>query len=518
MNMKGFLLGVCLFAAASISRGQSPASFSYQAVARDASGTAITNQNVSFRISILESSTSGTAVYTESHSITTSAIGLANMEIGGGNVLSGNMQTINWGANPHFLRVELDVSGGTNYQLMGVSQLLSVPYALHANTVANDQVDDADADPSNEYNTAFSLSGTNLQITDGGGTLVADLSALGGNTLDQAYDQGGAGAGRSITADAGEVQITTNTTNAIGLRLTNGNTGVGLIANSTNAANIFSTIQASTSSINNTVSAIIGNTDGGAYGVSGQVQATASAQAGVYGSNLRTNGGHGVLGIGLNGAVGQTSYQQGFGIYGYNTDQIAPLGNAVGTYGLGYIGVWGDNLGTGGFSVYANGDLGASGVKSFHIDHPVDPMNKYLRHFSIESNEVLNIYRGTEVFDANGKAMVSLPDYVDLVNRTYTYHITPVGAAMQLFISREFDGQFFEVSGGQPGAKVSWMLIGERNDPYLQQYPEKREVEVEKTDRDRGTYLLPEIYHADPSLRTVKRPDAVKQEAFKIKE
>ena len=69
-------------------------------------------------------------------------------------------------------------------------------------------VNDADADPLNEVNTSVVLNGTILEVTDAGGTLSADLSnAIGGNTLDAAYDQGGGGAGRTITADTGAVRI-----------------------------------------------------------------------------------------------------------------------------------------------------------------------------------------------------------------------------------------------------------------------------------------------------------------------
>lgn len=516
--MKKVLLSLLLaFSLVAVS-AQAPEVFNYQAVARDASGNPIASQVVSFRVSIIQGSAGGSAVYTETHSPTTTALGLVNLEVGNGLLVSGNFSTIDWGNDLFFIRIEMDITGGTNYQLMGTSQLLSVPYALQAGNVSNDQVDDADADPTNEHNTGFALNGTDLELTDGGGTLTADLSGLGGNTLDQAYDQGGSGSGRVITADAGEVEVQTSGSNAIGVRITHNGTGVGLLANAPSTANTFSTIQSSTGSNSNIASAVVGNTDGAAYGVSGQAQSTSTAAAGVYGSNLRTDGGHGVLGIGLNGVVGQTDYQLGFGVYGLNNDNIGPIGNAVGLYGLGYTGVWGDNNGAGGFSIYANGDLGAAGVKAFQIDHPNDPTGQYLRHFSIESDEVLNIYRGTGTFDANGVAVITTEDYVDLVNRSFTYQLTPIGAAMSLYISREFDGGSFEISGGTPGKKVSWMLVGERNDPYLEQHPEKREVEVDKTERDRGTYLLPELYNADPSLRTVKQPELPEQEPLKIQD
>jgi trimeric autotransporter adhesin len=112
---------------------QAPQSFSYQAVARDGTGTILTSKLVSFRISILSGSVSGTTVYSETHSgKTTNTFGLVNLEIGKGSVVSGTFSTISWGTNTYFIKVEMDPNGGTAYQVMGTSQLLSVPYALYA--------------------------------------------------------------------------------------------------------------------------------------------------------------------------------------------------------------------------------------------------------------------------------------------------------------------------------------------------------------------------------------------------
>ena len=111
---------------------QSPQAFSYQAVARDAAGNVLANQTVSFRISILENSTTGTVAYSESHAAVTNDFGLVNLKVGMGTVISGTFAGIAWGGNNHFIRIEMDETGGTSYQLMGTTQLLSVPYALYA--------------------------------------------------------------------------------------------------------------------------------------------------------------------------------------------------------------------------------------------------------------------------------------------------------------------------------------------------------------------------------------------------
>ena len=113
---------------------QAPGSFSYQAVVRNASGNPIVSQNVAYRFSILEGTINGSAVYTEKHSVTTNQFGMVTLAIGNGTDKTGSFSAINWGVNLYFLKVEIDPAGGTAYLNMGTTQLLSVPYALHAKT------------------------------------------------------------------------------------------------------------------------------------------------------------------------------------------------------------------------------------------------------------------------------------------------------------------------------------------------------------------------------------------------
>jgi microcystin-dependent protein len=135
--MRHFLLIIFGFFTGMAAFSQSPAAFKYQAVVRNNSGQVVMNQSVGFKLSILQATVTGTAVYVETQVSTTSQVGLVALEIGNGTLVSGNLSTINWGTGPYFLKVELDVTGGTNYVLMGTSQLLSVPYALYAKTAGN---------------------------------------------------------------------------------------------------------------------------------------------------------------------------------------------------------------------------------------------------------------------------------------------------------------------------------------------------------------------------------------------
>lgn len=130
------LLSLLFILAGLAASAQAPNLFKYQAVARDVAGDVLANQSVGFEISILQNSSGGTSVYTETHAVTTNQHGLANLSIGGGAVVSGTFNTIDWGNAIYFLQVKMDASGGTAYVLMGSSQLLSVPYALNAKTVS----------------------------------------------------------------------------------------------------------------------------------------------------------------------------------------------------------------------------------------------------------------------------------------------------------------------------------------------------------------------------------------------
>ena len=116
------------------SQAQSPEKMSYQAVIRDGSDNLITSSNVGMRIQILQGSISGTSIYEETHTPTTNANGLVSIQVGAGNVVSGDFTNIDWGNDSYYIKNEIDPTGGTNYTITGTSQLLSVPYALHAKT------------------------------------------------------------------------------------------------------------------------------------------------------------------------------------------------------------------------------------------------------------------------------------------------------------------------------------------------------------------------------------------------
>lgn len=108
-------------------QAQAPQQFKYQAALRDSEGNILSNQNATIVVDILQGSTDGTSIFTESHTVTTQSNGLINLSIGSVNSLDG----INWSSNCYFLQIRI------NDEILGVSQLLSVPYAIHSKTAEN---------------------------------------------------------------------------------------------------------------------------------------------------------------------------------------------------------------------------------------------------------------------------------------------------------------------------------------------------------------------------------------------
>ena len=114
--------------------GQSPGTFSYQAIIRNANQQLVSNTSIGLKISIIQGSITGIPVYVERHLPTTNINGLVTLEVGNGTVLTGSFSSIDWANGPYYIKTETDLNGGSNYTIVGTSQLLSVPYALYAKT------------------------------------------------------------------------------------------------------------------------------------------------------------------------------------------------------------------------------------------------------------------------------------------------------------------------------------------------------------------------------------------------
>ena len=119
------LIGAVLLTASMFA--QAPQKMSYQAVIRNSANTLITSTSVGIKVSVLQGSATGTAVYAETHAATTNANGLVALEIGNGTPITGTFSAIDWANGPYFIKTETDPAGGTNYSIVGTSQMLSVP-------------------------------------------------------------------------------------------------------------------------------------------------------------------------------------------------------------------------------------------------------------------------------------------------------------------------------------------------------------------------------------------------------
>ena len=125
------LMYLLIFIFAFKTYSQIPQGFSYQAVIRNSSGQPLVSQSVKVQISLTDQA--GTTIhYKETHTITTSPLGIVTLTVGGGEVVQGSFSTIPWQNGDVYIKIEVDPSGGTNYTSLGLTKLTSVPYALYA--------------------------------------------------------------------------------------------------------------------------------------------------------------------------------------------------------------------------------------------------------------------------------------------------------------------------------------------------------------------------------------------------
>jgi len=266
------------------------------------------------------------------------------------------------------------------------------------------------------------------------------------------------------------------------------------------------------------------------YGVFGEAIATSGQNFGVYGETESTNG-TGVFGIanattGENyGVRAQAASTAGIGVYSQATAStgttFAGIFQAASTTGRGVFawasatsggtyGLFGQSDSPTGYGVFASGASGGT-IKTFRIDHPDAPAEKYLLHYSTESPEVLNAYSGTAVLDSAGEAEVELPRYFAKINKDPRYTLTAVGAPMpMLHVAQKISDESlaigaslepdqaaplctFRIAGGAPGMEVSWRIEAVRNDRWVQRHGAP--VEIEKQGVEQGTYQHPDLYN-----------------------
>ncbi len=253
IKMKKFLL-ICSVFFTLNAMAQAPEGINYQAVVRDLAGATITNAPVGLKLALVQTSATGTVVYEESFSTFSNDFGLVNVIFGQGTVITGSFANVDWSMGPYFIEVAADVTGGTNYSVLGTQQLMSVPYALYAKSAENSfsgdyndltnqptiptmtsqltndsgfitSPDDADADPTNEIQD-ITLSGSNLTLS-GGSTV--DLSTVSPQLTEAQVDAYVANNGYLTTEVDGSITNELQTLSVSGDSITLSNTG-GTIA------------------------------------------------------------------------------------------------------------------------------------------------------------------------------------------------------------------------------------------------------------------------------------------------
>jgi hypothetical protein len=258
------------------------------------------------------------------------------------------------------------------------------------------------------------------------------------------------------------------------------------------------------------VSALAGG-PGGSF--TGFTVATASGDSGSDGIDSlggngdpdgpKTSGGSGVTGIGGTGFP--TIEGGGDGPGGSFTG-----GNRT-AFGDGMVAFAGSG-GAGNFfgDVNISGTLNGS-APAVKIDDPLDPANKFLRHASVESSEMKNMYDGTVTTDGQGQATVQLPEWFEVLNTDFRYQLTVIGQFAQAIIGHKIENNRFEIRTSAPNVEVSWQVTGVRQDAYAKAHP--LAVEQEKEERLRGFYIHPELYGApaEKQIEWARHPQMMKR-------
>lgn len=316
-------------------------------------------------------------------------------------------------------------------------------------------------------------------------------SASTGSNSDAFYI-GNTGAGRAMS-------LSSNSDTALWAQ---SNTGMGIDARSSSNFAI-----TATSNGNHAirVSAPGNQTDGiyataGHNGVFGQ-----GGQTGVFGKTT-SSGGNGLYGwasaggANSNGVFGYNT--DGNGVYGRTSTGDGVLGKAFEASGIGIVGI---NT-TGGYGGLVTGNFGVQGTLSksggsFKIDHPLEPENKYLYHSFVESPDMKNIYDGNVTTDDQGYSEVILPDWFEALNRDYRYQLTVIGRFAQAIVAEEISDNRFVIQTDIPNVKVSWQVTGIRQDRWAEE--NRIPVEEDKTDKEQGHYIHPELWNQPPEKSTI---------------
>lgn len=473
--MKSIFISLLFVLTALGALAQAPQAINYQAKARAANGNTLTNQAIGVKMTILESSAVGTPVYTEVHAVSTDEFGIFTLQIGQGTPIIGLFPQIDWGSNIHYLKVELDATGGTNYQEMSVSQFVAVPYALYAETAGNGGGGGGSDDQT------LTLTNDQLSIEDGNSV---NLSPYKDNTDDQ-----------TLNFNSGSKQLSISAGNSVDLSSLSSSGGSFSLPHSgsyNGSIPVMELTYAPNGSSDNAFE-IHNNGDDDGLAI---FQGSSAADA----LDILNNG----LGEAIeidNGAsareaidVDQDADDEGIyvsqdGVNNAGEFRVSGSSNSgdaiyARTSGSGRAGYFDGN-------VQVDGSLSKSGG-SFKIDHPLDPANQYLYHSFVESPDMMNIYNGNVTTDANGLAVVKMPAWFNELNRDFRYQLTTIGSFARAMVQQKMQQSQFIIQTDQAHVEVSWQVTGIRKDPWAEAH--RIPVEEAKPSDEKGYYLHPELY------------------------
>jgi hypothetical protein len=482
------IIAAFLFSAAAIA--QIPQLFKYQGLARGSDGNPVSNTTISLRISIHQGTPAGTVVYKETHHPTTNEFGSFSINIGAGTVVTGNFSTIPWSRYNYFQEVEMDVTGGSSFVSMGTSRYLSVPYTLTADSARNGIAPFWVQNTSNGNDTS---SVAIIAIANGHTSAIFCKNNGPGGAL---YAESANGA--YILADSNGFE-------------TNGYSNFQGKVRMNDSLRVMGPTELNSLTVGGNLTTPILNAGQGNFNV------------GLTSTGITVNGSANVNGgLNVTGLMGPVTGSLFTGTQGHfstsvTTNDATILGNAnvngklyVGDSILGQVNTtlvngtqanFSVSVITNSLSINGNGNVNGNfhvagtltkGAGSFKIDHPLDPMNKYLYHSFVESPDMKNIYDGTITTDADGNAVVELPAYFEALNRDFRYQLTAIGQFAQALVSEEISNNKFSIKTDKPNVKISWQVTGIRKDAYA----EKNRIipEVEKTKEEKGKYLYPDAY------------------------
>lgn len=507
--MKNIKLLFALLLTGCTALAQAPQKFNYQAVVRNGSNALVANTAIGMRISILQGSASGTAVYVETQTPTTNLNGLATVSIGSGSVVSGSMATIDWSAGPYFVKTETDPTGGTTYTITGTSQMVSSPYAMYA--AKSGSAAAAGADTQIAYNNAGVASGSANNTWDNG-TSTHTVTGTSVTTNERVTSLAGAGT-RVVLTDASGNLTVSGATGVTGTGNTNYHTKftngpAGVIGNSMIQDNGTSV------SINYPVQA-----NSQLFVYRQQQTANGDGQATIYAYRDRNTQNVGAS-YGQNGSnTGLTGMSfwgddYSFGVGGWNYNDFSRTGGVVGgeIYGnywgsLGYkaastvtYGVYGSNAYNSGTGRLANslvqgvgggffgmigsvakgnaiGQINAGDLFSSYNSGNVYTLGKNVELVSTADNSKTPVYAVTSAESTiyakgkaqlvNGEAYIAFNEsYRALLGEEPEVTVTPKGNCNGVYIASVDKNGFTikEMNNGTSNVVISWISVGNRID------------------------------------------------------